>query len=70
MEPGLGVVHRCRDFERIRRWAFQRSVDLGNRRQHVLESGQIADHTLGPNPEDDPALLNPPKWWSYNQQDL
>ncbi|KAK3314832.1 hypothetical protein B0H66DRAFT_323433 [Apodospora peruviana] len=69
--PHLQLVHRCRNFGKIQDWVFDRFVDLGNRRQRVLDNGRIADYTnLDANPEDDPALLDPPKWWHYNVDDL
>ncbi|KAK1751709.1 hypothetical protein QBC47DRAFT_433713 [Echria macrotheca] len=69
--PHLELVHRCRNFDKIKDWAFERFVDLGDRRQHVQDNGRIADYSnISPNPEQEPGLLDPPKWWKHNPADL
>ena len=44
IQPHLDSVHTCRNFEKIREWAFDRYVDLRNNHLHV-ENGQVVDYT-------------------------
>jgi hypothetical protein len=44
LNPRLDSVHTCRNFEKIRGWAFDRYVDWTNDRLHV-ENGKIVDYS-------------------------
>jgi hypothetical protein len=44
MKPRLEAVHTCRNFEKIKDWAFDRYVDWSNDRLHV-ENGKIVDYS-------------------------
>ncbi|UNI18540.1 hypothetical protein JDV02_004803 [Purpureocillium takamizusanense] len=69
IEPQLGVMHMCRDFDRIRDWAYQRYVDPGNRRQHV-ENGRIVDYSEAGTSFEDNAADYAPKGWDKTINDL
>lgn len=69
IEPQLGVMHMCRDFERIRDWAYQRYIDPGNRRQHV-ENGRIVDYSERGTSFEDNAADYAPKGWDKTVDDL
>jgi hypothetical protein len=47
MIPGLGVTHTCRDFEKIKDWAFERWVNYDNLRS-VVEDGKVVDYSFMP----------------------
>lgn len=50
--PRLNTVHKCRNFDRIREWAFQRFVPLNNLQSNVEADGKLVDYTgVFPNPE-------------------
>jgi len=34
----------CRNFTKIREWALERHIDVGNKRAHV-ENGQVVDYS-------------------------
>jgi hypothetical protein len=44
MQAQMDTVHTCRNFEKIRDWAFDRYIDHKNARLHV-ENGQIVDYS-------------------------
>jgi Mycotoxin biosynthesis protein UstYa len=44
MKPRLEAAHTCRNFEKIREWAFDRYVDFRDDRKHV-ENGKIVDYS-------------------------
>lgn len=72
MEPQLKTVHMCRDFGRLREWAFDRYVNFTtNKRRHV-EHGVIVDYTnRGVDPEDAKAAESYlPEGWNYTVEDL
>ena|ERR1700761_7478596 len=43
MQPQLDSPHTCRNFDKIRDWAFDKYVDYKNNRLHV-ENGKITDY--------------------------
>ncbi|KAK0652623.1 tat pathway signal sequence [Cercophora newfieldiana] len=68
-QPMLNDMHMCRNFDKIREWAFDRYVSLDNRRAHV-ENGVLVDYSSwGPDPD---SLLEGvvPKGWNYTVDDL
>ncbi|KAK0732542.1 tat pathway signal sequence [Apiosordaria backusii] len=70
MEPELGTMHVCRNFSRIRAWAFDRFLNLEDRRKHV-ENGRIVNYAgWGPNPENAPGVEEAPRGWKSNVADL
>ncbi|UNI23174.1 hypothetical protein JDV02_009009 [Purpureocillium takamizusanense] len=44
LKPRLDSVHVCRNFTKIREWALERHVDVGNMRAQV-EHGQVVDYS-------------------------
>ncbi|PWI72921.1 hypothetical protein PCL_09936 [Purpureocillium lilacinum] len=44
LKPRLDSVHMCRNFTKIREWALERHIDVGNKRAHV-ENGQVVDYS-------------------------
>jgi hypothetical protein len=50
MQAQINSVHTCRNYEKIRDWAFDRYVDKSNSRSRV-ENGRIVDYSSwGPDP--------------------
>ncbi|KAK4445587.1 hypothetical protein QBC34DRAFT_497503 [Podospora aff. communis PSN243] len=67
--PTLHNVHMCRNFSKIREWAFPRFVNLPTKRMHV-ENGKLVDYRGdGPDPEQ-VAISKVPKGWNYTVDDL
>ncbi|KAK4172809.1 hypothetical protein QBC36DRAFT_361584 [Triangularia setosa] len=70
MEPELGTMHVYRNFSKIRDWAFDRFVNLADRRKHV-ENSRIVDYSgWGLNPENAPVVEKAPSCWKSNAADL
>ncbi|EGX90076.1 hypothetical protein CCM_06496 [Cordyceps militaris CM01] len=63
-EPDIRSVHMCRNFTKIRDWAFERFLSLTSKRIHV-ENGTVVDYAgAGRDPEEVLAekLANPENW--------
>lgn len=63
-EPDIRSAHVCRNFTKIRDWAFDRFVPMTSKRAHV-EDGVIVDYSdVGRDPEAVLAekLANPGNW--------
>ncbi|TQW01129.1 tat pathway signal sequence [Cordyceps javanica] len=63
-EPDIRSVHMCRNFTKIREWAFGRFIPMTTKRKHV-EDGVVVDYTgVGRDPEEVLAeeLANPEGW--------
>ncbi|KAI8626641.1 tat pathway signal sequence [Xylariaceae sp. FL1651] len=67
MAAGMGTTHMCRDFEKVREWAFARSLTWDNERAHV-ESGEIVDYSDWPLDPADTYFLNPPQGWEEAEE--
>ncbi|OAA60110.1 hypothetical protein ISF_06121 [Cordyceps fumosorosea ARSEF 2679] len=70
-EPDVRGAHICRDFSRIRDWAFARFVPLPGKRRHV-EDGVVVDYSgAGRDPEEVLAeALARPDGWDKTVDDL
>lgn len=63
-EPDIRSAHTCRNFTKIRDWAFARFLPLTSKRRHV-EHGVVVDYAgVGRDPEAALAeqLANPDGW--------
>lgn len=71
MEPELRSMHMCRNFTKIRDWAFERFTPVTNNRAHV-EDGVIVDYSdMSEDPEKVVAeRLAKPAWWNKTANDL
>jgi Mycotoxin biosynthesis protein UstYa len=48
----IDTVHRCRNFDRIRDWAWERAVPWNSHMAHVDEkTGRVIDYGFVPDPE-------------------
>ncbi|KAM3462620.1 hypothetical protein MY5147_007693 [Beauveria neobassiana] len=71
-EPDIRSVHVCRNFTKIRDWAFERFVPMTSKRMHV-EDGVVVDYSgAGRDPELVLAqkLANPGAHWNKTVHDL
>ncbi|POR37564.1 Uncharacterized protein TPAR_02205 [Tolypocladium paradoxum] len=69
LRPRLDSVHMCRNFTKIREWAFARHVDVDNMRARV-EHGQIVDYsTTTPDPVE-AAEQKVPQDWTKTVHDM
>ncbi|KAM3519678.1 hypothetical protein NHJ13051_007334 [Beauveria bassiana] len=71
-EPDIRSVHVCRNFTKIRDWAFERFVPMTSKRMHV-EDGVVVDYSgAGRDPELVLAqeLANPGDHWNKTVHDL
>ena len=62
MAAGMGTTHMCRNFERVKEWAFARTLDWRNPRAHV-ENGVIVDYKRRQLDPEDTYFLKPPEGW-------
>jgi len=70
MRPRLDTVHKCRNFSRIKEFAFERFIPLNNLQSHVEADGVLVDYTgVFPDPE---ATENWPSHsdWHYTVDDM
>lgn len=70
-EPDIRSIHMCRNFTKIRDWAFDRFLPMTSKRMHV-ENGTVVDYSgVGRHPEEVVAqeLANPDNW-NKTTQDL
>lgn len=64
LQPQLGVLHSCRDFDAIREWAWGRNVPLRSLHAHVVD-GRIVDTSDHPRPP-----VPPPGDFKYRVEDM
>ncbi|KAJ6785076.1 hypothetical protein PWT90_08530 [Aphanocladium album] len=71
LEPDAQNIHMCRDFTKIRDWAFDRFIPMTSKRMHV-EKGVLVDYSgAGRDPEDVTGeQLARPKDWNKTVNDL
>jgi len=63
LRPRLDTVHRCRNFSRIREYAFERFIPLTNLQSNVEADGKLVDYTgVFPDPEAKENWLIPTDW--------
>ena len=72
MQAMLEGIHTCRNFSRIREWAWDRALKLPSIRRNV-ENGVIVDHSVEAGSEVD--FTDKPFWhapdnWNYRADDL
>ncbi len=70
-EPDIRSMHMCRNFTKIRDWAFDRFIPMTSKREHV-EDGVVVDYSdIGSDPE---AVLTEkladPQDWNKTVYDL
>jgi hypothetical protein len=71
MEPELRNVHICRDFSKIREYAFDRFVNFTYNKRVRVENGVVVDYSSwGENPEETSVQKGMPKGWNYTVDDL
>ncbi|KAF3018919.1 hypothetical protein E8E14_010684 [Neopestalotiopsis sp. 37M] len=69
MMPRINTVHSCRNFDKIKKWAFDRYVPLNNLQSNVEASGLVDWSKTYPNPEDPKNLEQHPEF-QYTVDDM
>jgi hypothetical protein len=69
MMPRINTVHKCRNFDKIKEWAFERFVPLNNLQSNVEPTGLVDWSKTYPNPEDPENLEQHPEF-RYTVDDM
>ncbi len=62
LQPQIGVVHSCKNFDKIHDWAWDRALNWTNMKSHVVDGKIVTSSGSVPGPADESAEPDPEGW--------